>query len=157
MNEQARTDRIDFAIFPDGAILVTKMTRHLAQRRDIPHASNHHAPDSNFDLIAALDWCRENGFTVETWPNHGREMRAARAWRGKPWPIRTGYQIAEKRRVLEAECMHYWNARPEQRESLPLPRWPDMTELAHADLAYVGEPHPTYDVAQNGRTDVLVT
>jgi len=137
VNEQARTDRIDFTILNDSTVLVTKMVRYKKQRRDIPHMNEQHAPGT-FDLEAALQWCEMNGYTVQTWPKHENRTLGARAWKGNPWPIRTRYQIVLLRQELEDECMAYWDAAPERREHMPIPRWMNMTELAHVDLAYVG-------------------
>ncbi len=36
-----------------------------------------------WDLRAALQWCRDNGYTVHEWPG------GARAWLGEPQPVRT--------------------------------------------------------------------
>lgn len=136
MNERATTDRIDFTIMNDGAIIVTKMTRYRERRRDIPHMSEKYA-SGMLDLKAALAWCRDNGYTVRAWPKHSARKLGARAWKGTPWPIRTGHQLLKLRRRLEAECMIYVNASQEQRISMTLPAW-SLAELTHTDLAYVG-------------------
>lgn len=136
MNERAATDRIDFTIMCDGAIIVTKMTRHPARRRDIPHMSEKYAP-GDLDLEDALAWCRENGYTVKAWPKHSARKLGARAWKGTPWPIRTGHQLVHLRQRLETECMNYVNASQEEREHMPFPSW-SLSELAHTDLAFVG-------------------
>ena len=71
-------DRIDFDKMADGQVIVIKMRRN--GRRSIP--TQHEIKAADFDLDAALDWCRENGYTVHNW-HYG-----ARAWKGEaPWPV----------------------------------------------------------------------
>ena len=45
-----------------------------------------------FDFEFALNWCRENGWTVHTWPD------GARAWKGEVLPVRTVQAILRLRR-----------------------------------------------------------
>lgn len=84
-------DRIDFEVLEDRRVVVIKMRKH--GRRSIPTA--HEIKAADFDLDAALAWCEENDYTVHNW------RYGARAWRGKPWPIRTMRQIIQLRRKLE--------------------------------------------------------
>ena len=84
-------DRIDFELLDDRSTIIVKMRRN--GRRSIPTA--HETKAADFDLDAALDWCRKNGYTVHNW------HWGARAWRGEPWPIRTMHQIIKLRRKLE--------------------------------------------------------
>ena len=82
-------DRIDFTILQDGHVAVLKLDRQA--QRDIPRPEGNDFKPPGFDLEAALNWCRANGYTVRQWPG------GARAWLGKPWPIRTRYQIMQRR------------------------------------------------------------
>ncbi len=74
-------DRIDFLTLKNKTI-VNKLEKHNG--RDIV-VSN--VVKTDFDLDAALDWCRANGYTVRTWDG------GARAFKGSPWVIRTRRQI----------------------------------------------------------------
>lgn len=51
---------------------------------------------ANFDIHAALNWCRENGWTVREWLNFSPS--GARAWLGKPLPVRDAHTIKAMRR-----------------------------------------------------------
>ena len=124
-------DRIDFEKMADGQVIVVKMRKNGA--RDIPTA--HEIKATDFDLQAALDWCRENGYTVHYW------RYGARAWRGEPWPIRTMHQIVKLRRRLEAEWTAYWEKRTAENHSSdhhPGERWHQVKTLLDLDLAFDG-------------------
>ncbi len=142
MTQEIRTDRIDFLILADGTTIVIKMWKHSSGLRDIPHKSDTHPP-GEFDLTGAIKWCREHGYTVWTWPA-GKEPLGARAWRGHPWPVRTAHQIIGLRRKLERLARE--NTYPgKYTNSTSSPGW-DYKSLSQADLAYVGEPKPTYNL-----------
>lgn len=85
-----RVDRVDFWEVPEGIIIV-KFHRERGKDRTIERRIQ----GATFDLEGALAWCEDHGFTVRRWPG------GARAWRGKPWPIRTQQQIFHKRREME--------------------------------------------------------
>jgi len=95
-------DRIDFCRLADGRIAVTKMRRDGA--RDV--AISHNVRAADFGLDAALDWCREHGYTVHVWRG------GARAWRGEPWVIRTRLQIWRKREQVERETADFIRRNP---------------------------------------------
>lgn len=110
-------DRIDFSILDDGRIIVKKMCREPAERRDVVTDHDIHL---DLDLDAALDWCREHSYTVRTWHN------GARAWHGEIWIIRTKPQI--KRRREQAE----------RRLAASLRRSKPTTSAIFLDFAYDG-------------------
>jgi len=86
-------DRIDFTrIQASGKVIVTKFQRR-DETADVPMEGE--VKPIDFDLDGALAWCAENGYTVRQWPG------GARAWRGKPWPIRSRSQIIRRRRDVE--------------------------------------------------------
>jgi hypothetical protein len=85
-------DRIDFAIFDDGRIIVLKMRREKAERRDVVTNNDIHL---DLDLEGALDWCREHDYIVREWDG------GARAWHNEIWVIRTTAQIRKKREQAE--------------------------------------------------------
>jgi hypothetical protein len=114
-------DRIDFAELPDGRINVIKMTRDRAYRRDIP---TDHAIHEDLDFDEALDWLRENGYTVRCWPG------GARAWKGTPWIIRTRREIWQKRQQAEAAALADLNRNPG--------KWHDSETRLQLDFAYEG-------------------
>lgn len=135
-----KTDRIDFQVLANGTVIVTKMTRYKAGRKDVPHTWTTYTPEVGFDIEMALIWCKENGFIVEAWPQWGdNPIRGARAWRDEKWAIRTAYQIGKMRRQLERETARWVDMAPWKREELDLhkPIW-TMLELRTIDLAFVG-------------------
>jgi hypothetical protein len=114
-------DRIDFQVLADRRVVVVKM-RRADGYRDIP--TRHEIKTTDFDLDAALAWCKENGYTVRRWPS------GARAWRGKPWPVRTAHQIVKLRRKLEADWLTEFRRNPG--------KWSTFDTLLSLDLAYDG-------------------
>ena len=110
-------DRIDFTLLDDGRTIVLKMRREPAERRDVVTDNDIH-PD--FDLNAALDWCREHNYTVRTWDG------GARAWHKEIWVIRTRAQIKKKREQAERRVAALL------RHSQPVPN------LTFLDFAYDG-------------------
>lgn len=114
-------DRIDFTRLQDGRISVTKLRRDAANRRDVPLEHDIH---NDLELKGALDWCRDNGYTVRRWYN------GARAWRGQIWIIRTRYQIMRMRQELEAQALRKFRQEPG--------RWHQEESTLALDLAYDG-------------------
>ena len=110
-------DRIDFSILDDNRIIVQKMRREPAERRDVV---TDHDVHHDLDLEAALDWCKEHGYTVRTWDG------GARAWHGEIWVIRTRAQIKRKREQAERRVAALI------RRSKPVPN------LTFLDFAYDG-------------------
>ena len=92
-------DRIDFTLLGDGRVIVQKLHRDTktepGRPRDIPTSTE--IKPAEFALATALAWCRDNGYTVRQWAD------GARAWHGKPWPIRTRAQIRRKREQAEKQ------------------------------------------------------
>ena len=84
------TDRIDFLASAAGTI-VQKFEKQPWRDRLI---SSEIKP-ADFDLGAALEWCKANGYTVHV--GHW----GARAWKDAPWIIRTREQIKHKRAHAE--------------------------------------------------------
>jgi len=90
-------DRIDFAVATSG-VVVTKFWmiggRNVAPRgAEIKH--------SEFDLDAALAWCKANGYTIRRWDG------GARVWKGDvPRPVRTRLQIRRRRAQAERLALH---------------------------------------------------
>jgi hypothetical protein len=122
-----RPDRIDFTILEDDRINVLKLRRDTtdpAAPRDTPLPDGHEIKSADFDLEAALAWCESNGYTVRRWPG------GARAWKGEPWVIRTGWQIVKLRRKLEARWRTEFRRNPG--------RWSSFDTLLSLDLAYDG-------------------
>ena len=119
-------DRIDFKQQNDGSTIVVKLRHDKGAMRDIP--TSHERKNGDFDLDAALAWCRENGYTVLTWPG------GARAWRGpKPRVIRTRRQIARFRAQLERELEYLRNTKSQDAH-----RRAQLMRLVQFDLAYYG-------------------
>jgi hypothetical protein len=87
-------DRIDFAVTTVG-VAVTKFW--LIDGRSIPAHGGEMKP-AGFDLEGALAWCEAHGYTVRRWDG------GARAWKGKPWPVRTQKQILRKRSEVERQA-----------------------------------------------------
>jgi hypothetical protein len=57
----------------------------------------------NFDVENALRWCEENGWTVYRWPKISDAFPAgARAWKGKPEPVRDRYYLPSLRHQFDA-------------------------------------------------------
>lgn len=110
-------DRIDFTILDDGRIIVQKMQRQAAERRDIVTDHDIHL---DLDLTFALDWCREHGYTIRTWDG------GARAWHGEIWVIRTRSQIKRRREQAERQVAALLH------RSRPVPN------LTFSDFAYDG-------------------
>jgi len=91
MIEKAIISRIDFCILEMGVVVVTKFQK-VNGRGICPQGPE--TKPAGFDLEGALTWCEQNGFTVRRWPG------GARAWLGKPWPIRTRNQIQRMRHKI---------------------------------------------------------
>jgi hypothetical protein len=87
--------RIDFAQTRSG-VVVTKYQRLMTPDgpRDVVAD---YAIKPDLDLDWALAWCEAHGFTVRRWPG------GARAFRGKPWPIRTVGEIKRRREQVERD------------------------------------------------------
>ncbi len=117
-----RPDRIDFTALGDGRVIVVKLWHDSENRQDIP-VSRDTKPDG-FSLDEALEWCRNNGYVVRTWPG------GARAWKGELRVIRTAHEIMRLRRKLEAEWQAAFGRNPG--------RWSDLDTLLSLDLAYDG-------------------
>ena len=118
-------DRIDFKHQNDGNTLVIKLRHDKGAMRDIP--TSHEHKNGDFDLDTALDWCRENGYTVLTWPG------GARAWLGpKPRIIRTTRQMNRLRKQLERELAWLRKTKRNPHKQAQLMR------LLQLDLAYHG-------------------
>jgi hypothetical protein len=115
----------------DGRIIVLKLRKNGL--RDIP--TEHEIKAADFNLDDALDWCRENGYTVHNW------RYGARAWKGEPWAIRTMHQIIKLRRRLETESLSHWEKRTAENHSAnhhPGERWHQVKTLLQLDLAFDG-------------------
>jgi hypothetical protein len=89
----ALPDRIDFAVATSG-VVGTRFWQ--IDGRPIAPRGAEDKP-AGFDLTAALAWCEQHGYTVRRWEG------GARAWKGKPWPIRTREQILRKRGEVERQ------------------------------------------------------
>jgi hypothetical protein len=86
--------RIDFVIVKaTGLIKVNKLYKNHENNLVVLESKDH--LDDGFDLKAAVDWCRANGYTVMEWPD------LVRAWHGQPEPIRTRRQIIRERDRLQ--------------------------------------------------------
>ena len=79
--------RMDFAILPD-SVIVNK----LGDTGRLVVIESETKP--GFDVEAALDWCRSNGWTVRRWPG------GARAWKHGLVPVRTSGAIIKLRDEL---------------------------------------------------------
>lgn len=97
-------DRIDFSVINDRVVMVQKFEHCPADRRD--RVISAETKPLGFDLDAALAWCEEHGYTVRRWPS------GARAWKGKPWVIRTRLQIWRKRERAEREVASFIRRHP---------------------------------------------
>ena len=84
-------DRIDFTILSK-QVIVNKMMQRNGRTVVVCHEIK-----SDLDLEAALNWCMNNGFTVRRWDG------GARAFFGKPWPIRNRSQIRKARERFSGE------------------------------------------------------
>ena len=85
-------DRIDFLLQPPVMVVffyrLTGGTYMQIDRHD-------HAQKIFSDV---LPWLTSHGYSVRTWPG------GARAWLGKPRPIRTRAQIVQLRRQLQSQA-----------------------------------------------------
>lgn len=115
-------DRIDFAVLGNGQVSVIKFRHNAKQRQDVP--LSHSIKDGDFCLAAALQWCKEHGYIVRSWPG------GARAWKGKLRVIRTGHEIMRLRRQLEDQ----WSAQFQRNPG----KWSALDTLLTLDLAYDG-------------------
>jgi len=101
-----KPDRIDFTIIA-GGVQVMKFRRDVSnpQRpRDIPIIDGASMKPVEFDLEAAISWCKAAGYTVREIPG-----RSARAWLGdKPWPIRSRSRIKRMRQSAERANRDYF-------------------------------------------------
>ena len=113
-------DRIDFSVINDRIVMVQKFERCPADRRD--RAISAEKKPADFDLDTALAWCEHNGYTVHRWHD------GARAWKGEPWPIRTGNAILRKRALVERQTASFIRRHPRK----PAPN------LSSLNLAYDG-------------------
>lgn len=102
-NDQARKagkatiTRIDFAERADGAVVVNKYAEGWTASTP-PFA---HEVKVDFDLEAALEWCKNNNWIVRRWGGQ------ARAWRhGHFYPVRTGAAIMRRRTQLQQYPRH---------------------------------------------------
>jgi hypothetical protein len=85
--------RVDLRHNADGTWLVSKWPEGwTAGSRPISEVTY----PADWDSQAAIEWLEKQGWTVHTYENEG-----ARAWRGKPEPIRSTSAIWMKRRSLE--------------------------------------------------------
>jgi len=112
-----RTDRIDF-LESNGRVLVSKF-RHVSGRSDQPHGE---AYELDRPLQEALDWCRENHYTIYEWSG------GARAFRGEPWPIRSSRAMKTLRDRMEQEANAAMRSDPGT--------WHKAESLLLFDLAY---------------------
>ena len=95
---RGRIDRIDFGLGPQGWSV-----------REYPYGWVAGTPalrtvlkDKSFNYYLAIENCRQAGWTVHEWPATCLNMRGARAWRGKPLPIRSKGSIIDLRRRVMA-------------------------------------------------------
>ena len=92
-------DRVDLQAQINGLLIVKFWQR---DGRDVPHpdgAKLHEAPSRDaaaWGLMVAVSWLEDHGYTVRLWPY------GARAFRGKPWPIRNTAGILRRRAEVEA-------------------------------------------------------
>jgi len=144
MSKKTRTDRIDFLVLPGNKIRVTKMYRApYPKRRDVVHDTQIHSLE-DFDVDAAILWLKTNGFTVMSWPTHKKFPLGWRAWRGAPWPIRSGWEIGKLRQKLEQ--LASLNTYPHKYENSGTePGW-DYNSLHKTDLAFLAETRTKYTI-----------
>ncbi len=87
----AKVTRIDFIVSPT-CIRVIKFPE--GHHPGDPYAGLSDYP-TTWDMENALEWCEAHGWSVFRWPG------GARAFLGKPWPIRTTAEIRRMRQRLE--------------------------------------------------------
>ena len=109
-------DRIDFEVGSDGRVTVTKLQGNSPVGTEVKPAG--------FALAAALDWCRENGFTVHNWGF------GARAWLGQPRPVRTPREAARLRREYDQKWSQEFHRNPG--------KWSRYDTLLSLDLQFDG-------------------
>lgn len=114
--------RIDFAKLDDGRVSVVEIYKRLKGDRRGARESYHQPNGSDFQ--AALDWHKENGYTVHYW------YYGARAWKGEPKPVRNRREIKEMRTQLWKEWKAQFAINPGK---LTI-----VDTLLHLDLAYDG-------------------
>lgn len=85
----AKITRIDLYQNPDGLLVFKYPEGWTATTRPVERNLN-----QEWDLDRAVAWLTENGWTVRRWPG------GARAWLGKPLPVRNWGQIKRKREEL---------------------------------------------------------
>lgn len=100
-----KPDRIDFTLLSTGEYRIMKLRRDAITNprypRDIPLPDGISTKPADFDLDAALNWCRANGYTVR------QITGSARAWLGGAWVIRTRHQIKKMRERAERDRRDY--------------------------------------------------
>lgn len=125
MSTIAITERIDFIQNGNGTTTVTKFRKQSNGPFDIQFDGE--VKPIGFDLDFALNWCRENGYHVITWPG------GARASKGdKPKIIRTTKQMYNLRTRMEKE-LAYLRKRKRNPE-----KQAQLFRLLQLDLAYYG-------------------
>lgn len=100
-------DRIDFSVLPSGKVLISKYDRR--DGRDHPRE-----PKTllQFDLDGSLAWLEAHGYVVYRWPAEAGFLAGARAFRGKPWPIRTTEQLWRKREQVNRAVAEWLRKHP---------------------------------------------
>jgi hypothetical protein len=89
-------DRIDFTL-TRSCVVVTKFWS-VDGRSVAPNGAQ--VEPTSFDLDAALDWCKQHGYSVRRWRD------GARAWRGdRIRPMRSRRQIEYRRMKAEQRAI----------------------------------------------------
>ena len=117
-------DRIDFTAVGE-SVRVTHFDRR--GMNDIPreHFTVEELGDTPKRWLQRIcAWLEEHGYSTFWWGT------GARAFRGKPWPIRTRREIFRKRQQIEEAALYLLRTDPG--------RWHDEETLMQLDLAYAG-------------------
>ncbi len=129
--KRTNPDRIDFEKMSDGKIIIQKIWR-LQNRRAAPLENE--IKENDFDLDAALDWLRQNGYIVHNW-HYG-----ARAWKAEqPWAIRRSDKVQTYRAKLNQQESHYYRRLGQNGNSTEMRwMWKRARHLLTLNLAFDG-------------------
>lgn len=113
--EQRKVTRIDMYERGKAGVYVEKYTEGWTAGS--PAVDRHTNEEKTLDDM--VTWLRENGWKVYEWPGGGPGSRGARAFLGRPYPVRTRWGIQYKRQFMN-EHPYLWAADNRPRQSIDL-------------------------------------
>lgn len=113
--EQRKVTRIDMYEAGKNGVLVLRFADGwTASSNPVQQHSN---TEKTLDEMVA--WLKENGWHVYEWPGGGPGSRGARAFLGRPLPVRSKYGILYKRRFM-SDHPFLWAADERPRSNIDL-------------------------------------